>query len=64
MTEKFIVEPDPSPKGGWLVVRVDTSDERLVTPRLFRKQATATPWAYQLQVKSERRRNRIPCLGD
>ena len=63
MTEKFIAEPDPSRKGGGLVVRVDTNGERFVTPRLFRKQATANAWAYQLQVKSERRRNRVPYLA-
>ena len=32
MTEKFIAEPEPSRKGGWLVVRVDTNGERFVTP--------------------------------
>ncbi len=62
--DRFVAEPDPCRKNGWRVMRIDQNGERFDTPRRFRKEATAKAWAYQLEVKAERRHNRFPYLGD
>ena len=61
MSTHFIVEPHPTRKGAWRVVR--TGDTRFALSQRFNKRHTAEKHAYELQVAYERR-GRAPYLGD
>ena len=59
----FQVEPDPTRKRGWRIVRVENG-ERHPLPQRFNAEHTARRRAYELQIRYERRHLQPVYLGD